>query len=293
MPMPGRQLKHTCILISWLLLALSLTPLTAAAQQGADSNEADGAQAAGQAGDQSSGQSSGRQADTPGAGADTGQAGGGTNSVDIAVGKVLHVRDKIYIPFRSGPSNEYRIIRFLPTGAQLEIKRPNQETIEQFGAGILEDWAYGTHGDQEGWVERQYMVEDEPARMRIGDVEAELESTRDEVAALEQELAQTEDEKEELAAELSDARQRITELEADLEAASDGFRLVQANKKLRERIQIMIDRIEQLQQRNQELAEQTKRDWFLAGSGVLFGGLILGLVLPHLRPRRKTWGSSL
>jgi SH3 domain protein len=43
-----------------------------------------------------------------------------------------------------------------------------------------------------------------------------------------------------------------------------------------------------------ELAEAkstTRRDWFLAGAGVLAFGLILGLVLPRLKfGRRSRWG---
>ena len=262
MPMPGKQHKSPTALATLALVALYLGPGAGVAQQ-----------------DQADMDAAGQQAET--------------DALEVEAGKVMHVRDQIYIPFRSGPSNEYRIIRFLPTGAKLETKRPAAETIEQFGEDTLENWIFGTHGNEEGWVEAQYMIEDPPARMRIGDVEDELASARDEVATLEQKLADTKQDKAELNEELSAAREQIADLEADLEAASDGYQLVQENKKLSERVRVLIARAEKLEKRNQELDDRAQRDWFLAGAGVLISGLLMGLILPHLRPRRKGWGNSL
>ncbi|MCG5548196.1 TIGR04211 family SH3 domain-containing protein [Halorhodospira halochloris] len=260
--MPGKQLKYTTILAASILAATVILPQGALAQPDPAELEAEEPEAE-------------------------------TDALEVEEGKIMHVRDQIFVPFRSGPTNQYRIIRFLPTGSQLETKRPDDEVIEQFGEEALEEWIYGTHGNDEGWVQAQYMVEETPARMRIGDVEADLESAHDEIAALEDELADKEQAKEELNEDLAEARQQIADLESDLEAASDGYRLVQENDKLKERIHVLIERTENLEERNQELADRANRDWFLAGSGVLVGGLLLGLILPHLRPRRKGWGSSL
>ena len=48
-----------------------------------------------------------------------------------------------------------------------------------------------------------------------------------------------------------------------------------------------------LKDENRLLAANVKRDWFLAGGGVLSLGLILGLVLPRIRWRRKRSWSDL
>jgi SH3 domain protein len=40
-----------------------------------------------------------------------------------------------------------------------------------------------------------------------------------------------------------------------------------------------------------EIKRNTQRDWFLIGAGVLFGGILLGLILPRLKLRRRSgWG---
>lgn len=265
MAMPGKQLTTDCILTASMVLAICTTcifPVASTAQQGS-------------------------------AAAGTEENQTETGALKVAEGKTMHVRDQIFVPFRTGPTNQYRIIRFLPTGAQLETRRPDDEAIEKFGKDALEDWIYGTHNNDEGWVQAQYMVSQPPAKMRIGNVEAELESAEEEIATLEQELANTEADKQELTEQLTQARQRITELEEKLQTANEGYQLVQANEKLKERVRVLIDRAEELEERNQKLTERAKRDWFLAGAGVLVGGLLLGLLLPHLRPRRKGWGNSL
>ena len=45
------------------------------------------------------------------------------------------------------------------------------------------------------------------------------------------------------------------------------------------------------QQRIRALKERSERDWFIAGAGVLLGGMILGFIIPKIRwKRRRSWG---
>jgi SH3 domain protein len=49
-----------------------------------------------------------------------------------------------------------------------------------------------------------------------------------------------------------------------------------------------------LEQENRDLKNQTNQRWFMIGAGVLVGGVLLGLILPHLRlgrRRKSSWGS--
>jgi len=43
-----------------------------------------------------------------------------------------------------------------------------------------------------------------------------------------------------------------------------------------------------LQRDNQALDDSSEQAWFVAGAAVLFGGILLGLLLPKLSWRRKT-----
>jgi SH3 domain protein len=51
--------------------------------------------------------------------------------------------------------------------------------------------------------------------------------------------------------------------------------------------------VEDQQQEIRELKNSAVQRWFLIGAGVLLGGIVLGLILPHLRMRKRkdSWGS--
>jgi len=209
--------------------------------------------------------------------------------------QTAYVGDEISISFRTGAGSQYAIERFLSTGAPLEVLDPPEDAEERFGEAALEDWIYvrDNRGD-EGWVQERFLMAEAPARVRIGRVEDERDAALERIAELEDELTGQAEEKDALSEELAEAEARIEELEADLEAASDGYELVEANEQLQERVERLLERNEQLEEQNSALAERSRQEWFLAGAGVLVGGLILGLILPHLRPRRRdSWGGGL
>jgi len=51
--------------------------------------------------------------------------------------------------------------------------------------------------------------------------------------------------------------------------------------------------VESLKQQNRDLGNDSTQRWFLIGAGVVLLGIILGLILPHLRfqRRKSSWGS--
>jgi len=206
------------------------------------------------------------------------------------------VADQLTISFREGPGNQYAIQRFLSTGRRLEVLDTPAEAADKFGASALEEWTYvrDAEAGDEGWVQGQYLMDERPARIRIGEVEQQLADARERIETLEEQLAERESEKAELQGQLSDARARVETLESELEQAQEGYELVEANEALKERVNRLLERNEQLEARRQEVAEQRQQQWFLAGAGVLVGGVLLGLILPRLRPpRRNRWGSEL
>ncbi|MFP4146185.1 MAG: TIGR04211 family SH3 domain-containing protein [Halorhodospira sp.] len=213
-----------------------------------------------------------------------------------ATGEERWVGDQLTISFRSGAGSQYGIERFLRTGAPVEVLEPPEDAEEEYGEAALENWIYvrDLEEDDEGWVQGRYLIDERPARVRIGEVEEELVEAEEQIADLEDEVAAREDEKEELEEQLASAQDRIETLEADLEEASEGYELVEANEELQQRVNRLLERNEELERQNEGLTQRSRQEWFLAGAGVLFGGVILGLILPRLRPRRRDrWGSSL
>jgi SH3 domain protein len=59
-----------------------------------------------------------------------------------------------------------------------------------------------------------------------------------------------------------------------------------------ERSQHLSDELDILKLKNQRLTDKTEQNWFLIGAGVVIAGIILGLLLPHMRVKknRSEWG---
>ena len=74
---------------------------------------------------------------------------------------------------------------------------------------------------------------------------------------------------------LAEARARIGELEHQLATLSEG--LEQSDRQL-----------EQLRLENRLLQDGTPREWFVVGAGVLLGGIVIGVLLSSLRPKRRS-----
>jgi SH3 domain protein len=63
------------------------------------------------------------------------------------------------------------------------------------------------------------------------------------------------------------------------------------NSALRQRVTTLEGENDQLSILNEELSNRRTLEWFMAGGGVLFVGLLLGLILPRIRWRRRSsWG---
>ncbi|HKK23328.1 MAG TPA: hypothetical protein VJ947_06540, partial [Pseudohaliea sp.] len=62
---------------------------------------------------------------------------------------------------------------------------------------------------------------------------------------------------------------------------------------LREQLSTAEVQIAALQQENGELASRRNRDWFIAGAVVLLAGVLVGIIVPRIRWRRRSrWSDS-
>ena len=199
---------------------------------------------------------------------------------------VRYVTDSLKLEARQGPSLNHKITQMLPSGTRVTVLDEDEAT--GYSHIALDD---GT----EMWILTRFLMDEPAARDQLaGALEKfnrEREISRDLASQLET-LGQTAGEIEKSRSELAtDKKVLQTELAQIKQAAADTLAIKERNKSLSKRIEALSADLDAANHRNRALKERTERDWFLAGAGVLLGGMILGLVIPKIRwKRRRGWG---
>ncbi len=139
---------------------------------------------------------------------------------------------------------------------------------------------------------------DEPSpREQLGELKQRLQELQEAPDQLQSKLASLQTEHKALRQaheELQTLKQQLQqELESIRNTAANAIRIGNERNGLRKTVAALTRERENLKQENRDLSNRTAQNWFLIGAGVIIAGIVLGLILPHLRfQRRKTsWGS--
>lgn len=197
-----------------------------------------------------------------------------------AVAETRFVDDKLLITLRTGQATTYQILKTLPSGTPLEL--------------LEEDGQYSrvrTEDGTEGWVLTQYLSASPIARDRLLRAERRIEQLQTQIDSLKQQLGETRGERNALAKQHKDAADDAEKLRRELntlqETAARPIKLAQENRQLKEELKSLQQQSSLLESDNERLRDRSERDWFITGAGVLGGGILLGLVLPMLRRRKR------
>jgi SH3 domain protein len=204
----------------------------------------------------------------------------------IVHGQTLYVSDELIITMRTGPSTQNAIVRNLPAGTRVEVLDDSP------AAGYVRVRALdrGT----EGWVLMQYLVAEPIARDRLASAQQRLSQANARVGELEQKVAAVGSELEETQQQLARAQQAGSKAASELEdikkTSANAVALKEQNESLRRRVSELDLERERLATENAGLESRAQREWFVIGAAVLLAGIIVGLVLPTLRrKRRSSW----
>ncbi len=205
-----------------------------------------------------------------------------------ALAETRYVTDRLEVTLRAGESTRYKILRMLPSGTPLEVLGVNKST--NYARVRIQDGTVGFVLAQE--------LQDEPAaRNRLAELEERLDTLRQKPDALTTELANLQETHAELrerfAALEREKQQREQELATIRHASANVLDITSDRERLRLQVAELTRARADLEQENRDLKNQTNQRWFMIGAGVLGGGVLIGLILPHLRlGRRKTpWGT--
>lgn len=197
-----------------------------------------------------------------------------------------YVSDELEITMRNGQGVKFAIRKMLLSGTKLDV-------LETDPAGYSK---VRTSKGVTGWVLTRYLSNNPSARNQLA-------TSQQKVANLELELAKYKEEIQALASQnstsgsenltLKETSQRLSkELDELRRTASNAVALKNDNRQLKEKIQHIDNQIQSLTIENSTLKDSDAKSWFLVGAAVLFGGLLLGLILPRIRVQKKdSWGS--
>ena len=192
-----------------------------------------------------------------------------------------YVSDHLVITLRTGQGNQFQIIKTLESGTRLTVLEETQTGYTQVR----------TSDGTEGWVRTQYLSDDPPAAELLAKTQDKLEKAQDKLNKLEQELTDLRKEKTQLDSEhkklLSENKSTNAELAKLSQIAAHPKQLESENVELREKFANMSNQFNLIKQENQVLKDRSKRNWFLAGALVVIIGMVIGLIIPKLRFRRK------
>jgi len=204
------------------------------------------------------------------------------------VADTRYVTDQAEITMRRGESTRHKIVRMLPSGEAVQELSMNKAT--GYSQIQVED---GTTG----FVLTRQLQNEPVARDRLATMEArlaELQQAPDQLAAQLTELRAAHEELERGYQQVEGERDRLEqELASIKNASANVVRITEERSELRKSVAELTRQVADLRQESLDLKNQTTQRWFLIGAGVVTGGVIIGLLLPHLRLRRRksSWGS--
>jgi len=202
--------------------------------------------------------------------------------------KTRYVSDRLEITMRSGKSTSHGITRMLRSGTPVEVLDTDKKT----GYSHVR-----TRSGTEGWVLTRFLMRGQAARDRLTTAEkklAELELENRKMNTVMQDIrkekSSLQKEQSSLAGEHRKVSQELSEIRR---TASSALAIDSENKGLKSRVVALERNLQTVQQENESLKDRTARDWFMVGAAVVLLGIIVGLVIPRIRWRKKAnWGDT-
>ncbi len=194
-----------------------------------------------------------------------------------------YVTDSLWLQLRSGPGQEYRILKALQSGEHLIFIEENADV------GYTK---VRTDKGLEGWVLTRFLVDEPVAKEKLILANRELEKVKAELETTKTQKAEYQAEVEKLKSERSGLGRENTDLEDELNRiktiSENALALDEKVKKLTQRNQDLEIKLETLTAENESLSDHRQRTFLLYGGGLVVLGIVAGLILPSIRGRKSS-----
>lgn len=205
-----------------------------------------------------------------------------------AVADTRYVSDELAITLRTGQSTQHQILRMVPSGTPLEVLETNKDsgyTRVRTPQGV------------EGWVVTRYLMAEPSARDQLVNANKRLARLEEENKDLKATLNTVSKDKSALEQDKRDLLAKNDKLEKELDrirnTAANALAIESERKRLTDEKVKLESELQVAQQQNLSLKDRSDREWFVRGAGVVIAGIVIGLILPKIRFRRRSSWNSL
>lgn len=200
-----------------------------------------------------------------------------------ALAETLYVSDRLEITMRKGKSTGHNIVRMLRSGTPVVVLDKDKKS----GYTHIR-----TKSGKEGWVLSRFLMNGRAAREQLASTNKKLAQLELENRKLETAMLALNKEKTILAKERSsldrEHRKVSQELSEIKRTASSALAIDSENKTIKSKLVSLERELQTTRQENESLKDRTARDWFMVGAAVILLGIIVGLIIPHIRWRKKS-----
>jgi len=173
------------------------------------------------------------------------------------------------LPLRTGASTEYKILDLVKSGQQLEVVEPGK------------DWSkVRLPNGKEGYVLNRYLVGQPTSAVQLAKLQTKYTSLRQQATALIEENSRFKEENKTFKSTLDSNETALTKLETDYKELKTGAaEFLNLKKKYKEVSTKLVEQTKKANTLDKELSGLEMNQyikWFLAGSGVLLVGFIIG-----------------
>ena len=192
--------------------------------------------------------------------------------------ETMYISDILKVTVRSGPSTEYKILDIAESGDRVDVLETGEDwTLVKLANG------------KEGYVTSRYLVPGPTYAIRFEQLQVKQKALTQQATVLLNENTKLREENRSLKTALNGTEKSLNKMDGDyqeLKAGSAEFISLKAKyKKVSEQLAEQTQKVNQLDKdlSKNELNQYIK--WFLAGSGVLLLGFIVGFSAKRARRR--------
>jgi SH3 domain protein len=187
----------------------------------------------------------------------------------VGFAETRYVTDLLKLPLRTGASTEYKILDLVKSGQQLEVVEPGK------------DWSkVRLPNGKEGYVLNRYLVGQPTSAVQLAKLQVKYTSLRQQSTALIEENNRFKQENKTFKSTLDSNETALNKLETDYKELKTGAaEFLNLKKKYKEVSTKLAEQTKKANTLDKELSGLEMNQyikWFLAGSGVLLVGFIIG-----------------